>query len=131
MKRGESYLFSVCYNCCIKSSKYCKIPSKNIKIKPYISRYNCKDIDSPSYQKDWKKIEQNNKTIAPNILFVPHNTKTIRLAYKSDYNNERENQVILLMITNNKKWYYLALKSEPMFYGGKLSNRPVKDYLGQ
>ena len=83
------------------------------------------------YQKDWKKIEQNNKTIAPNTLFVPHNTKTIRLAYKSDYNNERENQVILLMITNNKKWYYLALKSEPMIYGGKLSNRPVKDYLGQ
>ena len=83
------------------------------------------------YQKDWKKIEQNNKTIAPNILFVPHNTKTIRLAYKSDYNNEHKNQVILLMITNNKKWYYLALKSEPMIYGGKLSNRPVKDYLGQ
>ena len=31
----------------------------------------------------WKKFEQNNMASAPNILFVPHNTKTKRLAYKS------------------------------------------------
>ena len=44
--------------------------------------------------------------------------------------NERKNQVILLMITAGKKWHYLALKSEPIFYNGKLCNRPVYlDYL--
>ena len=51
---------------------------------------------------DWKKFEQNDKTIPLNILFVPHNSKTIKLAYKSKYNRKRENQVVLLMITNSK-----------------------------
>ena len=74
--------------------------SKN---KPLINQYNWKRIEIPTEQKNWKKFEQNNKTIALNILFVPYNTKTIRLAYKSEYNNERENQGILLMIRDNKK----------------------------
>ena len=47
-------------------------------------------------------------------------------ACKWKYNNERENQVILLMITDGEKWRYLALKSEPIFYNGKMCNRPVK-----
>ena len=42
---------------------------------------------------------------------MPHNTKEIRHAYKSKYNLEHENQVILLMITDGKKWHYLAVKS--------------------
>ena len=36
-------------------------------------------------------FEQNNKTIAVNILSIPHNTKTINAAYKSKYNQKREN----------------------------------------
>ena len=70
------------------------------KIMPYISQYNWKDIEFPSNQKDWKKFYQNNKTIALNILFVPHNTKAIRFEYKSKYNHKCKNQVILLMITD-------------------------------
>ena len=69
------------------------------------------DIEFPSYSKDWKKFEQNNKTIALNILFVPYNTKQIRQAHISKYNSKRDNQVILLMITDGKKWHYLAVKS--------------------
>ena len=72
---------------------------------------------------DWKKFEQNNKTITLNILFVPHNTKTIRLAYKSKYNRKPENQVALLMITDGKKQHYLALKSVRTTNG---YNRPVE-----
>ena len=72
------------------------------KLKPFINQYNWKGIEFPLCQKDWKKFEQYNMTITLNILFVPQNTKTIRLAYKSDYNNEHENQVILLMITDGK-----------------------------
>ena len=60
---------------------------------------------------NWKKFEQNNKTIALNILFVAHGTKTIRLVYKSKYNRKRDNQVVLLMITDGKKWQDLALKN--------------------
>ena len=57
----------------------------------------------PAGIKDWKKFERNNKTIALNILSIPHNTKTINLAYKLKYNRKRENQVVLLMITNGEK----------------------------
>ena len=52
-----------------------------------------------------------NKSIPYNILFVPYNTKQIRPAYISKYNYKRDNQVVLLMITDNKKWHYLAVKS--------------------
>ena len=49
------------------------------------------------------KFEQNNKIIALNIFFMPHNTKTISAAYRSEYNNKSKKQVILLMITDDKK----------------------------
>ena len=81
------------------------------KIKPFIDQYNWKEIDFPSHSKDWKKFEQNNKTIALNIIFVQHNTKKIRLAYKSKHNFRGKNQVILLMTADGKKWHYLAVKS--------------------
>ena len=52
-----------------------KNPQRIPNIKPFIDQYNWKEIDFPSHSKDWKKFEQSNKTIALNILFVPHNTK--------------------------------------------------------
>ena len=55
-------------------------------------------------QKTGKKFEQNNKAIALNILFVPYNTETISVAYRSEYNHKRKNQVNLLMITDGNKW---------------------------
>ena len=70
------------------------------KLKPFISNYNWKDIEFPSHSKDWRKFECNNKTIALNILYVPYETKDIRQVYISKYNNERDNQVNLLMITD-------------------------------
>ena len=41
---------------------------------------------------------------------MPYNTKQLRPAYISKYNYKRDNQVILLMITDNEKWHYLAVK---------------------
>ena len=76
-----------------------------------INNYNWKDIEFPSHSKDWRKFEQNNKAIALNILFVPYNTKQIKAAYVSKYNNKRDIRVNLLMITNNNDWHYLAVKS--------------------
>ena len=78
-------------------------PERISNIKHFIDNYNWEIIDFPSGIKDWKKFERNDKTIALNILYVPHNTKTINLAYKSKYNCKRENQVVLLMITNGKQ----------------------------
>ena len=78
-------------------------PDRISKIKPFIDHYNWNEIDFPSTGKDWKKFESNNKSIALNILYVPHNTEKICHAYKSKYNLTRENQVILLMITDGEK----------------------------
>ena len=104
-------------------------PERISNIKPFIDQYNWEGIEFPAGIKDWKKFERNNKTIALNILFVPHNEKTINLAYKSKYNRKRENQVVLLMITNGKqsdefdKWHYIALKS---VHTDDRFNRPVR-----
>ena len=91
-------------------------PQRISKLKPSVNRYNWKDIEFPSYSKDWGKFEQNNKSIALNISFTPYNTKQIRPAYVSKYNNERDIQVNLLMITDNNNndnnnLHYLAVKS--------------------
>ena len=51
-------------------------------LKPFINRYDSKEIDFTSHQKDRKKFETNNKTIAFNILFVPYNT-TIQYLHTS------------------------------------------------
>ena len=75
-------------------------PERISNIKPFIDQYNSEGIDFPSRIKDWKKFERNNKEVALKILFISHNTKTINLGYKSKYNRKRENQVVLLMITN-------------------------------
>ena len=56
-------------------------------------------------------------------MFAPHNKKAINLGYKSKYNRKRENQVVLSVTTNGKKWHYLALKSEPTDDG---FNRPIR-----
>ena len=84
-------------------------PERRSKLKPYINKYNWEGIDFPAGPKERQKCEQNNKTIALNILFIPHNTKTISVAYRSEYNNKSKKQVILLMITDGKKWHYLAV----------------------
>ena len=40
---------------------------------------------------------------------MPHKTGKIHLAYKSKHNLTRENQVIILMITDGEKWHYTAV----------------------
>ena len=91
-------MFSLCFN-----------------LKPFIDQYSWKEINFPSHpSKYFKKCELNNKSIALNILLVPYNTEKIRL--------KRENQVILLMITDGKKWHYLAVKSLLALLRGITSN---------
>ena len=52
-------------------------PERISKIKPFIGKYDWKEIDFPSQGKDWKKSESNNKSIALNILYVLHNKTCI------------------------------------------------------
>ena len=97
-------------------------PERISKLKPYINKYNWEGIEFPAGPKEWGKFERNNKTIALNVLYIPHNTKTISVAYRSEYNNKRKKQVILLMITDGKKWHYLAVTNLSALLQGMSSN---------
>ena len=111
-KNKDNEYFKYAVVAALNYNKINNHPEKTSKLKPFIDNYNWKDIEFPSHSKDWKKFEQNNKTIAHNIFFVPDNTKQIRAARISTYYDERDNQVNLLMITDNDKdWHYLTVKS--------------------
>ena len=120
---NEDNCFQNALNDSLDYQRIKKDPQRISKLKPYINQYNWKDIKFPSDKEDWKKFEQNNKEIALNVLFVPHNKKEIELAYTSKYNYKRKKQVILLMITDkNNRWHYLAVKSLPALFRGITSS---------
>ena len=104
-----------------------KNPQRISKIKPFIEQYNLKEIEFPSTSKDWKKFELNNE-IALNILYVPHNSRKILLAYKSKHNSTREKQVILLIITDGEKCHYLVVKNLSRLLRGITSNHKEDFY---
>ena len=97
-------------------------PERISKLKPYINKYNWEGIEFPVGPKDWIKFERNNKTIALNILFVPHNTKTIIVAYRSEYNHKCKKQVILHYLAALSKQHYLATTNLFALLQGKSSN---------
>ena len=107
-------------NCCIAHSIIVALNHQNIKnhpertvnIIPFKDQYVWEDIDFPPGMKHWKKFEKNNESIALNILQVPHDEKNIFHVCKSKDNHKRKSQVVLLMITDDEKWHYTALKSE-------------------
>ena len=109
-KNNDHKCFQYAATLALNLDKIKKDPQRISKIKPFLTQYNWKEIKFPSTSKDWKKFELNNE-IALNILYVPHNTRKIHVAYKSKHNLTRENQIILLMITNGEKWHYLTVKN--------------------
>ena len=101
-------MFSVfCHNFFI-SQRNKKNLERISKIKPFINSLNWENINFPSEEQDYKTFEMNNKSIALNILQV--NEQKISHLYKSEFNKIREKQVILLMIDDDKKQHYLAVK---------------------
>ena len=102
-KDNDDKCFQYALSDSLSDEKIKSNPERISKIKPFIDQYNWKEIDFQSHRKEWKKFESNNKSIPLNILYVPHNTKEKRHAYNSKYNLNRENQVIILMITDGKK----------------------------
>ena len=64
-----------------------KDPQRISKIKPYIDKYNWKDIDFPAGIKDFEKFERNNTNIALNILYVPTNRKEMYKYIKKNTQN--------------------------------------------
>ena len=121
-KNNDDKCFQHAATLALNFDKIKKDPQRISKIKPFIDQYNWKDIDFPSTSKNWRKFELNNK-IALNILYVPHNTRKINVAYKSKQNLTCDKQVILLMITDGEKWHYLTVKNLPGLLRGIASNR--------
>ena len=99
-----------------------KHPERISQLKPYINKYNWEGIEFPAGPKEWIKFEQSNKTVALNMLSIQRNTKTISVAYRSEYNNKHKKQVILIIITDGKKWHYLAVTNLSALFKEKLSN---------
>ena len=74
-----------------------------------ILKFKKAETDFSSHQRDWEEFEQSNTSIALNILFIPHNREEMKLAYKSNY-IERKNQVILLMTNDEANNHYYFTK---------------------
>ena len=78
-------------------------PQRISKLKPYIDNYNWEGTKVPAESKEWQKFEQNNDTIALDVLYVEQYTNKITPAYKSKYNNTSKKQVVywwLVMVEN-------------------------------
>ena len=73
-KNNDNKCFQYAVTLALNIDKINDHPERISKIKPFIEKYNRKDIDFPSTSKDWKKFELNNE-VALNILHVPHGTK--------------------------------------------------------
>ena len=68
--------------------------------------------DFSSQKRDWENYEQNNESIAFNVLFASQISEEITVVYKSEHNLERENNALLLLINDDEKYYYFAVKSK-------------------
>ena len=126
-KNNDDKCFQYAATLALNLDKIKKDPQRVSKIKPFIEKYNWKDIDFPSTSKDWKKFECNNE-VALNILYVPYNTKKINIAYKSKNNLTHERQIILLMISDGQKWHYLVFKNLSGLLRGITSNHKEDFY---
>ena len=114
-KNNDYKFFQYAVTLALNLDKNNKNSQRISKIKPFIEEYNWKDIDFPYTSKDWKKFELNNE-VALNILYVPHNTKKIEIAYKSKHNLTREKQIILLIISNGEMITGITSNHKEDFY---------------
>ena len=73
-KDNECFQWSI-----ISGLNYNKIKGKELK---KILKFKRVGIDFSSYEREWEEFEQNNTSVALNILFAPHNSKEVKLAYK-------------------------------------------------
>ena len=125
-KNNDYKCFQYAATLALNLNRINKDPQIISKIKPFINNYNWKFIDFPPTNKDWKKFELNNK-VALNILYIPHNNKKINIANRSKFNLTYDKQIILLMITDGKKWHYLVVKNLSGLLKG-ITSTHMKDF---
>ena len=90
---------------------------KHLKSLKTFKKIKHEDKDFLSHKTDRGNFEQNNQSIALNILFLSKDSEEITLLYKSEYNLERGNKVLLLMINDDDDYEkYFAVKSKLELY---------------
>ena len=78
-KNKDNNCFQYAITAALNHQKIENDPERISNIKSFIDQYNWKGIDFTAGIKDSKKFDQNNNTIALNILYVTQNTKAIIL----------------------------------------------------
>ena len=78
-------------------------------MKTYFKKIKLEYKDFSSHKEDWENFEQNNESIALNVLFASQNSEEITLVYKSEHTYNRENNALLLMINNDEKYFIIIL----------------------
>ena len=109
---------------CLQWSIICALNYNEITKKEFESifeKIKHEDKNFSSHKKDWKYFEQNNKSIALNILFSSKVSEEITLLYESKHNLEQENKVLLLIINDDyhEKYHYFAVKSKSELYSSE------------
>ena len=113
---------------CLRWSIICALNYNEIMKKEFeniFKKIKHEDKDFLSHKRDWENFEQNDESIALNVLFSSKDSEETTLLYKSKYNLERENKVLLLMITDDddddddEKYYYFAVKSKLELYSSE------------
>ena len=74
-KNKDNKCFQYSITVALNHQKIESHPERIYNIERFIDQYNWEGIEFPAGIKDWKGFERNNKKIALNILFVPHNEK--------------------------------------------------------
>ena len=79
------------------------------------------DKDFSSQKRKWENFEQNNKSVAFNVLFSSQDSEEITLVYRSEHNLEWGNKALLLMVNDDdddfdEKYYYFAVKRKLELY---------------
>ena len=82
---------------------YNRVPN----IKPYVNNFNWENINFPPTQQDYQNFEINNTLIALNILTI-NNEEEINYLHESQFNNNREKQVNLLLLESK---HYASVKN--------------------
>ena len=77
------------------------------------------DKDFSLHQRDWENFEQNNESIALNVLFSSQDSEDIMLIHKSENNYKWENNALLLIINDDEKYYYFSVKHKLELYSSE------------
>ena len=82
INKKDNKCFQYAVTVALNREKLEKNPERIRKFKPFINKYNWKQINVPSEKDDWKKFGKNNVAIDLNILYVKKEKNISCLCFK-------------------------------------------------